>query len=57
VVGACQTHGASLYGGRQQFSIEKSCGIGIYIPFVDDVLYGRYSLLDWYKDSGLFCMQ
>jgi hypothetical protein len=40
-----------------EFSIEKSCGIGIYIPFADDVLYGWYGLLDWYKDSGLFCMQ
>jgi len=40
-----------------EFSIEKSCGIGIYIPFANDVLYGQYSLLDWYKDSGLFCIQ
>ncbi|MDR2554943.1 MAG: hypothetical protein LBC64_05895 [Fibromonadaceae bacterium] len=23
----------------------------------DDVLFSQYSLLDWYKDSGLFCIQ
>jgi len=40
-----------------EFSIERSCGIGIYIPFAADVLYRQYSLLDWYKDSGLFCTQ
>jgi hypothetical protein len=38
-----------------EFSIERSCGIGIYVPFANDALYGRYSLLDWYKDSELFC--
>jgi len=40
-----------------EFPIEKSCGIGIYIPFANDVLYEPYSSLDWYKDSGLFCIQ
>ncbi|MDR2594616.1 MAG: hypothetical protein LBC87_07595 [Fibromonadaceae bacterium] len=39
-----------------EFPIEKSCGIGIYIPFANDVLYEPYSSLDWYKDSGLFCI-
>jgi len=38
-----------------EFPIEKSCGIGIYIPFANDALFEPYSLLDWYKDSGLFC--
>jgi len=38
-----------------EFSIEKSCGIGIYIPFENDVLFGQYSSLEWYKDSELFC--
>jgi len=40
-----------------EFPIEKSCGISIYIPFANDTLFNQYSLLDWYKDSGLFCMQ
>lgn len=39
-----------------EISIEKSCGISIYIPFEDDVLYEHYRLLDWYKDTGLFCL-
>jgi len=39
-----------------EFPIEKSCGIGIYIPFENDALYEPYSSLDWYKDSGLFCI-
>jgi hypothetical protein len=38
-----------------EFPIEKSYGIGIYIPFASDVLYGQYSSLDWHKDSELFC--
>jgi len=38
-----------------EFSIEKSCGIGIYIPFADDVHFSQYSLLDWYNASGLIC--
>jgi hypothetical protein len=38
-----------------EFSIERSCGIGIYIPFENDVLFHQYSLLDWHKDTGLFC--
>jgi len=40
-----------------EISIEKSCGMGIYIPFEKDALFNQYSLLDWYIDSGLFCMQ
>jgi hypothetical protein len=39
-----------------EFSIEKSSGIGIYIPFENDVLFEQYRLLDWYKDSELFCV-
>lgn len=39
-----------------EFSIEKSCGINIYIPFANDTLYEKYRLLDWYKDSELFCL-
>jgi hypothetical protein len=39
-----------------EFPIEKSCGIGIYIPFANDALFNPYSSLDWYKDSGLFCL-
>jgi hypothetical protein len=39
-----------------EFSIERSCGIGIYIPFMDDVLFYQYSLLNWHKDSGLICL-
>jgi hypothetical protein len=35
--------------------IEKSSGIGIYIPFANDALFSEYSSLDWYKDSELFC--
>ncbi len=38
-----------------EISIERSSGIGIYIPFADDALFEQYSLLDWYKDSELFC--
>jgi len=40
-----------------EFSIEKSSGIGIYIPFANDALFEQYSLLDWYKDSELFCVK
>ncbi|MDR2970660.1 MAG: hypothetical protein LBU83_01840 [Bacteroidales bacterium] len=38
-----------------EFPIEKSCGIGIYVPFENDILYEQYRSLDWYKDSELFC--
>jgi hypothetical protein len=38
-----------------EFPIEKSCGIGIYIPFANDILFEQYRALDWYKDSELFC--
>jgi hypothetical protein len=40
-----------------EFPIEKSSGIGIYIPFANDVLFEQYRLLDWYRDSELFCLQ
>jgi hypothetical protein len=39
-----------------EFPIEKSCGIGIYIPFANDVLFEQYSQIDWHKDSELFCL-
>lgn len=39
-----------------EFPIERSCGIGIYIPFAGDVLFSQYSMLDWYRDSGLVCL-
>lgn len=39
-----------------EFAIEKSSGIGIYIPFESDILFNYYSLLDWHKDSGLYCI-
>lgn len=39
-----------------EFPIEKSSGIGIYIPFENDALFNHYNMLDWYKDSGLFCV-
>jgi hypothetical protein len=39
-----------------EFSIEKSCGMSVYIPFENDVLYEYYRLLDWYKDTELFCI-
>jgi hypothetical protein len=38
-----------------EFPIEKSSGIGIYIPFANDALFNQYNMLDWYRDSGLFC--
>jgi hypothetical protein len=38
-----------------EFPIEKSSGIGVYIPFENDALFNQYSLLDWYRDSELFC--
>jgi hypothetical protein len=38
-----------------EISLEKSSGIGVYIPFANDALFSEYSLLDWYRDSALFC--
>jgi hypothetical protein len=40
-----------------EFAIEKSCGIGIYIPSENDILFGQYSSLDWYIDSKLSCIR
>jgi hypothetical protein len=40
-----------------EFAIERSCGIGIYIPSENNAFFEQYSSLDWYKDSKLSCIQ
>jgi hypothetical protein len=38
-----------------KLSIERSCGISVYVSISNDDLNNEYKLLDWYIDSKLLC--
>jgi hypothetical protein len=38
-----------------ELTIERSCGISVYVSISNDDLNNEYELLDWYIDSKLLC--
>jgi hypothetical protein len=38
-----------------ELTIEKSCGISVYVSIANDSLDKQYKLFDWYIDSNLLC--